>query len=105
MSDIVISEFMDQLAIDTILRGRDVLYDPKLVDDKDRLYAALADCRALIVAIEPKCALRCSMPRHDCKSSDVWASVWITSMSMLAQPAKFLSGLPAAPMTCRWRSM
>jgi (S)-sulfolactate dehydrogenase len=49
MSDIVISEFMDQLAIDTILRGRDVLYDPKLVDDKDRLYAALADCRALIV--------------------------------------------------------
>src|ERR1700721_625131 len=49
MSDIVISEFMDQAAIDAILRGRDVLYDPKLVDDKDRLYAALADCRALIV--------------------------------------------------------
>ena len=49
MSDIVISEFMDQAAIDTVLRGRDVLYDPKLVDDKDRLYAALADCRALIV--------------------------------------------------------
>jgi (S)-sulfolactate dehydrogenase len=49
MSDIVVSEFMDQAAIDTILRGRDVLYDPKLVDDKDRLYAALADCRALIV--------------------------------------------------------
>jgi (S)-sulfolactate dehydrogenase len=49
MSDIVISEFMDQAAIDTVLRGRDVLYDPKLVDDKDRLYAALADCRALLV--------------------------------------------------------
>jgi len=49
MSDIVISEFMDQAAIDAIFRGRDVLYDPKLVDDKDRLYAALADCRALIV--------------------------------------------------------
>jgi (S)-sulfolactate dehydrogenase len=49
MSDIVISEFMDQAAIDTVLRGRDVLYDPKLVDDKDRLYAALTDCRALIV--------------------------------------------------------
>jgi (S)-sulfolactate dehydrogenase len=49
MSDIVISEFMDQAAIDAVLRGRDVLYDPKLVDDKDRLYAALADCRALIV--------------------------------------------------------
>lgn len=49
MTDIVISEFMDQLAIDTVLNGREVLYDPKLVDDKDRLYAALADCRALIV--------------------------------------------------------
>jgi (S)-sulfolactate dehydrogenase len=49
MSDIVISEFMDQVAIDTVLEGRDVLYDPKLVDDKDRLLAALADCRALIV--------------------------------------------------------
>ena len=49
MSDIVISEFMDQAAIDAILRGRNVLYDPKLVDDKDRLYAALTDCRALIV--------------------------------------------------------
>ena len=49
MSDIVISEFMDQAAIDTVFRGRDVLYDPKLVDDKDRLYAALTDCRALVV--------------------------------------------------------
>jgi (S)-sulfolactate dehydrogenase len=49
MSDIVISEFMDQAAIDTVLRGRDVLYDPKLVDDRDRLYAALTDCRALVV--------------------------------------------------------
>ena len=33
MSDIVISEFMDQVAIDTVLNGRDVLYDPKFVDD------------------------------------------------------------------------
>jgi (S)-sulfolactate dehydrogenase len=49
MSDIVISEFMDQVAIDTVLKGRDVLYDPKLVDQMDRLLAALADCRALIV--------------------------------------------------------
>jgi (S)-sulfolactate dehydrogenase len=49
MSDIVISEFMDQAAIDTVLHGRDVLYDPTLVDEKDRLQAALADCRALVV--------------------------------------------------------
>jgi (S)-sulfolactate dehydrogenase len=49
MSDIVISEFMDQVAIDSVLRGRDVLYDPKLVDNTDLLFAALKDCRALIV--------------------------------------------------------
>lgn len=49
MSDIVISEFMDQVAIDTVLTGRDVLYDPKLVDHMDRLLDALSNCRALIV--------------------------------------------------------
>ena len=49
MSDIVISEFMDQSAIDTIFAGRDVLYDPKLVDQTQRLHAALTDCRALLV--------------------------------------------------------
>jgi (S)-sulfolactate dehydrogenase len=49
MADIVISEFMDQAAIAEVLAGRDVLYDPKLVDDGLRLERALADARALIV--------------------------------------------------------
>lgn len=49
MSDIVISEFMDQSAIDTLFAGRDVLYDPKLVEQTERLYVALANCRALLV--------------------------------------------------------
>ncbi len=49
MSEIVISEFMDQAAIDRSFAGRDVLYDPKLVDQPERLLAAVADCRALIV--------------------------------------------------------
>ena len=49
MSDIVISEFMDQSAIDTIFAGRDVLYDPNLVDQTERLQTALANCRALVV--------------------------------------------------------
>lgn len=49
MSDIVITEFMDQAAIDTAFAGRDVLYDPKLVDQHERLKLAVADCRALIV--------------------------------------------------------
>jgi (S)-sulfolactate dehydrogenase len=49
MSDIVITEFMDQAAIDTIFAGREVLYDSTLVDQTERLYAALANCRALVV--------------------------------------------------------
>ncbi|MFN3958998.1 MAG: hydroxyacid dehydrogenase [Parvularculaceae bacterium] len=49
MADIVISEFLDEAAIATILKGRDVLYDPKLVDDAPRLFAALKDTRAIVV--------------------------------------------------------
>jgi (S)-sulfolactate dehydrogenase len=49
LSDIVISEFMDEAAIAEVLKGRDVLYNPELVDRPTELQAALADCRALIV--------------------------------------------------------
>lgn len=49
MADIVISEFLDEAAIESVLGGRDVLYDPKLVDDPARLHAALTDARALVV--------------------------------------------------------
>jgi len=49
MSDIVISEFMDEAVIAEAFAGRDVLYDAELVDDPSRLEAALADARALLV--------------------------------------------------------
>lgn len=49
MPDIVITEFMDEAAIANHFGGRDVLYDPKLVDDPARLQAALAGARALVV--------------------------------------------------------
>ena len=49
MADIVISEFMDQAAIDDVLAGRDVLYDATLVDKPKALCDALGDARALIV--------------------------------------------------------
>jgi (S)-sulfolactate dehydrogenase len=49
MSDIVIAEFMDEAAIAEVLAGREVLYDPTLVDRPADLFAALADCRALLV--------------------------------------------------------
>ncbi|MGC8517074.1 MAG: hydroxyacid dehydrogenase [Steroidobacteraceae bacterium] len=49
MTDIVITEFMDEAAVQDYLGGYSVLYDPKLVDDPPRLLNALSDCRALIV--------------------------------------------------------
>jgi (S)-sulfolactate dehydrogenase len=49
MAEIVITEFMDEAAIRASFGGRDVLYDPKLVDDAPRLAAAVRDARALIV--------------------------------------------------------
>lgn len=49
MAEIVITEFMDEAAIARHFAGRDVLYDPKLVDDPPRLQAALANARALVV--------------------------------------------------------
>lgn len=49
MPEIVISEFMDEAAIREAFAGRDVLYDPQLVDDATRLHDAVRDARALIV--------------------------------------------------------
>lgn len=49
MPEIVISEFLDEAAIASVLQGRDVLYDPKLVDEPARLHAALRDARAIVV--------------------------------------------------------
>jgi (S)-sulfolactate dehydrogenase len=49
MPEIVITEFMDEAAIQASFAGRDVLYDPKLVDDPARLVASLREARALIV--------------------------------------------------------
>ncbi len=49
MADIVIAEFMDQAAVDDLGATNDVLYDPALVDDPDRLAREVASARGLIV--------------------------------------------------------
>ena len=49
MHDIVISEFMDQAAVDSLAADFDVVYDPQLVDRDDDLLAAVASARALVV--------------------------------------------------------
>ena len=49
MADIVISEFMDEAIVRSAFAGRDVIYDPTLVDRPADLAAAVADARALVV--------------------------------------------------------
>lgn len=46
---IVISEFMDERAVAQLQAKHDVVYDPKLVDDRPALLAAVKDAQALIV--------------------------------------------------------
>lgn len=49
MADIVITEFMDEEVIARDFAGRDVVYDPGLVDRPDALAGLLGDARALLV--------------------------------------------------------
>lgn len=49
MPDIVISEFMDQKAVDALAIDYDVIYDLDLVDRGNDLLAAVASARALVV--------------------------------------------------------
>lgn len=49
MPDIVISEFMDQAAVDGLSADFELHYDPDLVDKQDELLALVADARALVV--------------------------------------------------------
>jgi (S)-sulfolactate dehydrogenase len=49
VAEIVISEFMEQAAVDDLAADFDVLYDPTLFEREAELRAALAPARALIV--------------------------------------------------------
>ncbi len=49
MADIVISEFMDENVARRAFSGRDMLFDPTLVDRPEDLHAAVSDARAIIV--------------------------------------------------------
>ncbi len=49
MKKVVISEFMDEAAVEGLRADHNVVYDPTLVDDDTRLLAELADADAIIV--------------------------------------------------------
>ncbi len=49
MSRIVITEFMDERAVEQLRAKYDVLYDPQLVDDLPRLLKEATSCQAIVV--------------------------------------------------------
>jgi (S)-sulfolactate dehydrogenase len=49
MTDVVITEFMDVTAVDRLAEDFEVLYDPTLVDEPERLSNSIGGARALIV--------------------------------------------------------
>jgi (S)-sulfolactate dehydrogenase len=49
MSQVVVSEFMDEDALAPLRDERDVLFDPSLVDDRPGLLSRLGDAEAIIV--------------------------------------------------------
>ncbi len=49
MADIVITEFMDDESVSSLAGDFDVVYDPTLVDARDRLESLLTTARALVV--------------------------------------------------------
>ncbi|MFY0692401.1 MAG: hydroxyacid dehydrogenase [Paracoccaceae bacterium] len=49
MAKVVISEFMDEAAVEDLRGGFDVVYDPTLIDDPERLARELADADAILL--------------------------------------------------------
>lgn len=49
MSKIVISEFMDQSAVDSLSQNHEVIYDKTLVDNEEKLMNIVSSCDAIIV--------------------------------------------------------
>ena len=49
MAEIIITEFIDQSAVDDLSADFDVVYDPQLVDQPERLLSLVGEAPALIV--------------------------------------------------------
>jgi (S)-sulfolactate dehydrogenase len=47
--DVVITEFMNEAAVESLSQEYDALYDPSLVDDRSRLLGLLGGARAIVV--------------------------------------------------------
>ena len=94
MSEIVISEFMDEAAVARLKARMDVLYNPELVDKPDDLSKALAEARALIVRNRTRvtAALLAAAPKLQCVGR---LGVGLDNIDLDAASARGIAVLPA----------
>lgn len=94
MHEIVISEFMDDAAVDRLRQCHATLYDPALVDRPGDLAAAVAGARALAVRNRTRvdAALLAASPRLECVGR---LGVGLDNIDLDACKARFVAVYPA----------
>ncbi|MCQ0986216.1 hydroxyacid dehydrogenase [Jiella marina] len=94
MADIVISEFMDDAAVDRLRERHDTQYDPELVDNPDALATALGEARALVVRNRTRVtdALLSAAPKLACVGR---LGVGLDNIDLLACEARGVTVYPA----------
>ena len=99
--NILITEFMDERAVQQLREQHAVDYSPTLVDDSARLLTAAALADALVVRNRTQVA-RCWPLCSAAASSAAWASGSTTSTSKAAADAASRSSRPPAPTHAAW---
>lgn len=94
MAEIVVSEFMDEAALEPLKAERSVVYDPALVDDRHRLLAEVADAAAIIVRnrTQVDAALLAAAPGLRCVGR---LGVGLDNIDMTACEARGVAVFPA----------
>jgi (S)-sulfolactate dehydrogenase len=94
VAEIVISEFMEQAAVDELAAGFDVLFDPELFARPDELCRLLAPARALIVRnrTEVRAAVLAAGPRLEAVGR---LGVGLDNIDVAACAARNIKVLPA----------
>ena len=86
MARIVISEFMDERAVAQLRAAHDVLYDPRLVDDPQRLLAEAATADALVVRNRTSTSTA-TVRRRATRPATAWCCTTTRPPPTVARPA------------------
>jgi len=94
VADIVVTEFIDESALEGFGSDYDVVYDPSLVDDTDKMFALLGECRAVIVRnrTQVRAELLAAAPKLEAVGR---LGVGLDNIDLPACEAKNIAVLPA----------